>query len=535
MVLLIFFAYSFSLAAFGATTAAPSLFGAPANTFGQQPQQPQATGFGAGTSLFGAPKPAAPSLFGAPAAAGGGLFSQPPAQQPTLFSSGLGGGLGNSFNNSFAAPNNAQQQQNPTNYAVASAEDVNAYGSNPLFSVMATSPANRLVEKKKPPMWRLPDHANRSATKITRLRGFGQSSQSNSNNSNLNLSRSSTPLGFGSSMGSSNGGFPGTPLSNNNYNNNGGRDSPLRLINGIGEDAALSPNAFVSRSSVKKLVIDRKSIDQHLASSGSPSTSSDAPPRSSKDLNSNSKGKVSFNPDLNFNSSSRNGSQNSNNNNNHNNNNHNNNNHNNSINNNHDDSEFVQATPSKKSSGGSNSNLGESDADISNNNNSSSSDWPSRRSNNSIPKPLKHGDYFSVPSIESLQKLPSASLRSLPDLIVGRVGYGQVAFQQPVDLTTLQSVQDLLGNIIIFEDRNCTVYPSDYDEVKPSPGQGLNVEATITLERCYPIDKATRLPIKESNHPRLLQHIKRLRNLEDTHFIDFDAESGKWTFSVVGF
>lgn len=492
-----------SLAAFGAPAPTPGLFGATGSTFGQQPQQPA---FGGG--LFGA-KPAAPSLFGSTPAPGGGLFSSQPAAQPSLFQSG---GLGNSFQNSYSAPN----PQAPT-YATASAEDVNAYGSNPLFAMMATSPANRIVEKKKPPMWRLPDHSSRSATKITRLRGFGQSS--NGSNSGMNspmnggLGRSTTPLGFGSSMGSSNGITSlGTP---------GGRDPPLRLINGIGEDAALSPSAFVSRSSVKKLVIDRKSIDQHVAAvNNSPQ---DGPPRSKDSIaSSNSKGKVTFNPDLDFTSNTRNNI--------HHNNNNNSNNNNQSANDRDADTEFAQSTPSKKSSGGSNNNLGESEPDSTLN----SSDCPSRRTNNNA-RLLKHGDYFSHPSLEALQKLPASSLRSLPDLLVGRVGYGQVAFQKPVDLTTLQSVQDLYGNIIVFEDRNCTVYPTDYEDGKPAAGQGLNVEATITLERCWPLDKATRLPIKDEKNSRLVAHVKRLRNLDDTNFIDFDADKGKWTFGVVGF
>lgn len=401
-------------------------------------------------------------------------------------------GLGNSFGGSLST-----NTQAPPPSAIAQSEDPNAYGSNPLFALMAGSPANRIVEKKKPPMWRLPDNSGRSTTKITRLRGFGQSSTSASPSG---IGRGAS-LGFGASLGASSGsigGTPGTPR--------GGRDSPLRLMNGLGDESALSPSAFVSRASVKKLVIDRRAIEEHTT--GSPSS---APPRS-KDAGSAGKPKVSFNPEVNFprdrvlRDST--------------------------ISNLHDaDADYAESTPVKRSTGH-NANLGETPSASDDPSTTPKSDWPSR--NPTSPRIPKHGEYFSQPSLESLQKLPASKLSAVRDLVVGRVGYGRVAFQQPVDLTTLLSVQDLYGAIIIFEDRNCTVYPPDYPR-KASPGQGLNVEATITLERCWPLDKSTRQPIKDEQNPRLIQHVKRLRNLEDTSFIDFSAGEGTWVFSVVGF
>ncbi|TNY20503.1 nucleoporin autopeptidase-domain-containing protein, partial [Rhodotorula diobovata] len=144
-------------------------------------------------------------------------------------------------------------------------------------------------------------------------------------------------------------------------------------------------------------------------------------------------------------------------------------------------------------------------------------------------------DYYTIPSLETLQKLPAAKLRSVPDLVVGRKGYGQVAFSHPVDLTTLSSVDELLGGLVRLEERNATVYPDEYEASKPPPGEGLNVPATITLERCFPLDKATRKPIRDKAHPRVAQHVKRLRALEGTSFIEYDAETGAWCFEVETF
>lgn len=161
---------------------------------------------------------------------------------------------------------------------------------------------------------------------------------------------------------------------------------------------------------------------------------------------------------------------------------------------------------------------------------------------------LEHGDYYTKPSIDVLQKMPASSLRSVPDLIVGRVGFGEIAFSKPVDLTTLPSVESLLGGLVVFEDRNATVYPSANDDdddhvvqedddgtAKPARGKGLNVPATITLENCFPVDKSTREPIKDRRHPKVASHIKRLKKLEGTEFVDYDAEAGKFTFTVEGF
>ncbi|KAI5476733.1 nuclear pore complex protein Nup98-Nup96 [Pseudohyphozyma bogoriensis] len=485
---------------FGQPAAAPAagggLFGGASNPFGSSTTAaPAATSTFGGGGLFGAkpPAPAGGGLFGQPApAAGGGLFgqsTQQPAQAGGLF------GSTNSLGGSFGGASQAQQQ--PQQSAYAAADDLNAYGSNPLFANSTSAAAAPVEPKKKPPIFTAfrGTPINRSSTKITRLRGFGASTASPGS--------VASPLSFGASIGPA---TPGTPASN--------RGSPLRLVNGIGDEAALSPNAFVSRPSVKKLVIDRKAIgDNFLGKSigspdaaGSASKAKDGPASAGRP-------KVTFNPEVEIPARERLFTGNT------------------SIASGHDDEHDFQGTPVKKSAG-SNANLAEESAIGSASKDASSSDWLTRRPA-SAPV-LKKGDYYSKPSMEALQKLPAVALQSVADLIVGREGYGEVAFQVPVDLTTLNSVEDLYGGIIVFEDRNCTIYPETY-EGKPAPGQGLNQPAVIALEHCWPLDKATRQPIKDPNHPRLQQHIKRLRNLPDTSFIDYQTDDGRWTFSVEGF
>ena len=145
---------------------------------------------------------------------------------------------------------------------------------------------------------------------------------------------------------------------------------------------------------------------------------------------------------------------------------------------------------------------------------------------------LKDGDYYVRPSLHELKKMSYAELLSVKNLVVGRVGYGVIEFLEPVDLTGLRRTTELLGDIIRFDDKECTVYPDSEEAEKPPPGQGLNVAARITLIHCWALDKATREPIKDEKHHGAIKHLNRLKKMKRTHFESFDIEEGKWVFTV---
>jgi nuclear pore complex protein Nup98-Nup96 len=151
------------------------------------------------------------------------------------------------------------------------------------------------------------------------------------------------------------------------------------------------------------------------------------------------------------------------------------------------------------------------------------------------PSELDEGEYWSKPDLDSLKGLDTAALSSLKDLVVGRAGYGEIHFLEPVDLTGVSKLGTLLGKIIRFDDRECSVYPDFDDEDKPPIGTGLNVKARIILVRCWTLDKATREPIKDEKHPAAIKHLKKLKNMKDTTFEGFDIVEGKWTFTVEHF
>lgn len=453
--------------------------------------------FGGGGGLFGAPKLAASTggLFGT--APSGGLFGQQSqlAQQQQPQASLFGGGNSLGFGAGLSTASSQPTQQ----VMYAGAGDFDAYGANPLFA-NSTSSVVTPEPKKKPPIFTAfrGTPINRSSTKITRLRGFGASTSSASP-----ASANGSALTFSTSS-SSGGGVPGLPGTPN-------RGSPLRLVNGLGDEAALSPNAFVSRPSVKKLVIDRKALSTNSPDSNGPPKSASA---------SSAGRKVTFNRDLDFQSRAST-----------------------SFPGRDDEGDSYQtgggdSTPVRRS-GGSSSNLcDDSLASATAAASLKDTDWTRQGSpapSTSAPaptisRPLKRGDYSTEPSIDVLQKLPEDKLRGVSNLIVKRKGFGQVAFQDPVDLTTLESVEDLLGGVVDIGDRFASVYGDDQD--KPAPGLGLNVRAKITLEECWPMDKATREPNRRPDPAKVSAHRKRLARIPGTTDSEFNEVDGTWTFTV---
>ncbi|KAF8559141.1 hypothetical protein OG21DRAFT_1503602 [Imleria badia] len=146
--------------------------------------------------------------------------------------------------------------------------------------------------------------------------------------------------------------------------------------------------------------------------------------------------------------------------------------------------------------------------------------------------PPQHGDYWVKPDLAKLKTYGYEELSSFKDLVVGRVGYGEIHFLEPVDLTGLPKLGALLGELVRFDDKECSVYPDGDEADKPAPGTGLNVKARIILLQCWATDKATREPIKDDQAPPAAKHLKRLKSMKETHFESFEVKEGQWTFTV---
>lgn len=147
---------------------------------------------------------------------------------------------------------------------------------------------------------------------------------------------------------------------------------------------------------------------------------------------------------------------------------------------------------------------------------------------------LDEGEYYTLPEMSVLCNASHADLASVNEFVVGRKGYGELRYLEPVDLNTVTTMADIPGTLVLFERlMECEVYPEGTDGQEP--GHGLNHRARISLEKCWPIERSTQKPIRDPNHPKLKAQERRCKNQPGTEFVSFDPETGKWVFEVEHF
>jgi len=139
---------------------------------------------------------------------------------------------------------------------------------------------------------------------------------------------------------------------------------------------------------------------------------------------------------------------------------------------------------------------------------------------------LTRPGYFTVPDFETLSEMTPAELSKIRDFTVGRPKFGKITFKGETDVRGLN-----LDEIILFQPHQIEVYPDGTD--KPLEGQGLNKQAVVTLERCWPKDPKGGV-IKEPSR-RLDRFIKKLRMRSGTKFVNYHVATGEWSFEVDSF
>lgn len=141
------------------------------------------------------------------------------------------------------------------------------------------------------------------------------------------------------------------------------------------------------------------------------------------------------------------------------------------------------------------------------------------------------GEYWISPSMEELKSMNRTQLQSVENFSVGREGVGSVHFIPPVDLTRTD-LDNFLNKIVVLETRSATVYPEGTR--KPPRGKELNVPTKIVLENSWPrLDMSQNTPDKVER--QLVKHVRRLKKVKEVTFLDYDAETGTWTFRVEHF
>ena len=495
----------FSFAANQAQNKPGGLFGNAGNT------QP-ALSFGAGPGA-----PAAANPFG-----GSSLFSntanqqqpqqpqQQNQQQNSLFGGGLGGAglFGNSQNNSqsqnaynplsltggstFGGFNQAQSstnlQQSQPLQPIQTSIDHNPYGNNPIFANVQANQqsgpkaidAITASTKKQPALALSYRGTPRSPAKITKLRGFATPTASPA----LNTNRYSSPATD-----------RGTPLGQIFRAGTTSMNASLSLSNNLADGLALSPQAFVSRPSVKKLVIDNtRSRNESDFLFGKSRTASPGPAVSPSVSKSAQSERPAFNPSA-------------------------------------QTSRRAVSPPSRVTSTNGNKSKGNTPLDVAD---SVTPESTNARLLNVHGHDPSEGQYYSKPSLKELKAMSSNELAEVHGLVVGRKGYGEVSWESgPVDLQSLPSVDDLFGGVVVIEEKQVQVYPENYDVEEPEIGQGLNRPATISIDRCWVKDKATREPIMDADHARVKQHIAKLSKQQG--FLSYAVDTGTWSFEVEHF
>ncbi|SAM81755.1 related to Nucleoporin nup189 (SonB) [Ustilago bromivora] len=531
--------------------------------FGQSNQT--STGTTGGGLFGGASNTGGLSLFGNSGTSntGGGLFG---GSTQNSTGGGLFGGIGG--NNQQASGgffgglqqnnqqnNQLQNQQQPT---VQASLDLNPYGTDSLFASnpvngAAGSAANgaslpfNVAPKNKPPLTTPFRSSPRGANKINRLRG---STPGASGLGNSSFVREGTPSSL----------REGTPGAHARFGTPGRAGSPA-LFKGLSDEYSqpLSSQAFVSRPSAKRLVLDdagensftasrigRSGSVPHFESGSSPAAGSlGASAFRSGTVQPGSASRVTFSPALEQRAES--------------------------VRPGGGDLSFASSLPSRRGNffGGASSSVVEetplktvsaaaakAGAPRQGRDLESSFAAPSTTSASASTNPTsaassKAGEYYTEPSLSALRTANYNELAAVHNFIVGRKGVGQIEFLEPVDLTSIGDLNDIVGGIVQIRLKEVVVYPEedDYDPrnpkdgakrnfvpgIKAKQGTGLNVPARVSLEACWPTDRATREPIKDAEHPRVKQMINKLKNKPETEFVDFEPESGTWTFKVKHF
>lgn len=137
------------------------------------------------------------------------------------------------------------------------------------------------------------------------------------------------------------------------------------------------------------------------------------------------------------------------------------------------------------------------------------------------------GDYWMRPTRAELRKTPRDKLQHFQGYQVGRLGCGHVTFDSAVDLTTV-NLDDVFEKLVEIRLRSITVYPESVS--KPPMGKGLNVPSTIQLENSWPRSRSG--PSSVTSGPLFDKHVRRLKSMKGTEFLNYDRVTGIWIFRV---
>lgn len=143
---------------------------------------------------------------------------------------------------------------------------------------------------------------------------------------------------------------------------------------------------------------------------------------------------------------------------------------------------------------------------------------------------LAFGQLFMFPSEVSLHKMSPAERSCVRNFVIGQKGVGQIRFLTAVDLSDVDP-DCIFGGMVQFTDGEAVLYP-DASIPKPPPGKGLNVPAEVRLERVWTFNRGSREPIIDAASEKVQMFVEKLKATPGTNFVDYDAGTGTWIFTV---
>lgn len=141
---------------------------------------------------------------------------------------------------------------------------------------------------------------------------------------------------------------------------------------------------------------------------------------------------------------------------------------------------------------------------------------------------LRRVGYYTIPPMDELALLIENGQCIVENFTVGRYNYGNVFFPESFDVAGLN-----LDEIVHIRHKEVVIYPDD--DAKPPVGEGLNRPAQVTLDRVWPIDKTTRIPIIDAERLARMHYEDTLRRAcakNTTRFKEYRPQTGSWVFKV---
>ncbi|OWB82142.1 hypothetical protein B5S33_g764 [[Candida] boidinii] len=149
---------------------------------------------------------------------------------------------------------------------------------------------------------------------------------------------------------------------------------------------------------------------------------------------------------------------------------------------------------------------------------------------------ISNNEYWCIPSIADLKLLSESELSHVEDFIAGRKGYGQVSFSHPVDLTEfIGNWERLLDGAIKFMPKVVKIYYDVPEEQKPSPGNGINVPAVVTIQNIFATNRETKEIVTDPSSSEVIALTKKMKAFNGMKFINFESTNGIFTFMVEHF